>query len=243
MYRSRVGFTLVEIMIAISVIGILAAITIIGWNGWHHRIDDSSVRSDLTQATTGLSSFRTFRNDYPPNLGGVDFTASPNVALKLSTNAAQIRVYPSLSPSENAQLFLNTCNSLMPIKSGSTVYNTSCTFAGQNVHVKGTSSSNVVWQGPTINQSDVQLSCGSACSTATSMLIADFLAQGGSFPVSVPKANVPLPPYSLTSDGPATRFCLEAVSATSDDIVYHTSSEGKDPTVGPCPSDPELHYP
>lgn len=243
MYRFRTGYTLIEIMIVIAVIGILAAIAIVGWNGWRHRVDDSSVRNDITHATTGLSSYRNFKNDYPPNLGGIDFTASSDVALKLSTNATQIRVYSGLSSSENAQLFLNTCNSLMPIKSGSTVYNTSCTFAGQNIHVKGTSSSNVVWHGPTINQADVQLACGSACGTATSTLIADFLAQGGSFPISVPKSNVPLPSYDLMSEGPATRFCLEAVSANSDDIVYHTSSENKEITAGPCPSDPALHYP
>jgi type II secretory pathway pseudopilin PulG len=243
MERFRVGFTLIEVMIIISILGILAAIVVVGWNGWRHRVDDSSVRNDLIHATSGLASYQNFKNDYPPNLGGIDFAASPNVALKLSTNATQVRVYSSLSPSENAQLFLNTCNANMPIKSGATVYNTSCTFAGQNIHVKGTGSSNVVWQGPTINQADVTLTCGSACNTATSTLISEFLAQGGSFPISVPKNTVPLPSYDLASDGPATRFCLEAVSATSDDIVYHTSSENKEITAGSCPIDPELHYP
>jgi type II secretory pathway pseudopilin PulG len=243
MNRSRVGFTLIEVMIIISVLGILAAIVVIAWSGWRHRVDDSTVRNDLTQATSGLTSYQNFKNDYPPNLGGIDFAASPTVALKLSTNAAQVRVYSGLTPSENAQLFLNTCNSLMPVQSGSTVYNTSCTFAGQNIHVKGTSSSNVVWQGPTVNQADVKLTCGSACDIATQTIISDFLAQGGSFPISVPKSTVSLPSYSLVSGGPATRFCLEAVSAVSDDIVYHTSSENKQSTAGPCPSDPELHYP
>lgn len=243
MNRSRAGFTLIEIMIIISVLAILAAIAVVGWNGWRHRVDTSSVQNDLIHATAGLSSYQNFKNDYPPNLGGIDFAASPTVALKLSTNAAQIRVYTSLSPEENAQLFLNTCNASMPIKSGATVYNTSCTFAGQNIHVKGTSSSNVVWQGPTVDQSEVTLTCGAACNAAVATLISEFLAQGGSFPIAVPKNTVPLPPYSLESDGPATRFCLEGVSATSDDIVYHTSSENKEVTEGPCPSDPELHYP
>lgn len=243
MNRSRTGFTLIEIMTIISVIGILAAIAIVAWNGWRHRVDDSSVRNDLTHATTGLASYQNFKNDYPPNLGGIDFAASPNVALKLSTNATQVRVYSGLTPSENAQLFLNTCNAAMPIKSGSTTYNTSCTFAGQNIHVKGTASSNVVWQGPTINQSDVVLTCGSACSAVTSTIISEFLAQGGTFPISVPKNAVPLPPYNIVSEGPATRFCLEAVSSNFDDIVYHTSSENKQVTTGSCPSDAELHYP
>jgi general secretion pathway protein G len=243
MNRSRVGFTLVEVIVTIVVLGIVAAISIIGWNGWRHRVDNSTVQSDLKQATSGLIAYRNFKNDYPPNLGGVDFAPSSTVAIKLSTNATQVRMYDSLSPDQNAQLFLNTCNALMPITSGSTTYNTSCTFAGQNIHVKGQSSSNVVWQGPVINQVNVQLTCGVACDAATQAIISKFQAQGGSFPISVPKNSVSLPSYSLVSQGTATRFCLQATSSTSDDIVYHTSSENKEITAGPCPDDAELHYP
>lgn len=247
MNRSRrSGFTIVELLIAIVVIAILAAIAVISYGAWRRNVAEASVKSDLQHATTGLSSYRNFANDYPPNLGGIDFAASEGVALKLSTNAKQIRKYSpgALSGSENAQLFLNSCNALMPITDGSTVYNGSCTFAGINIHVKGVEASNVVWKGPTIAQTDIVLKCGPACTAAVQKMIDDFIAQGGTFPLTVPSKSVPLPPYDMVlSEGPATRFCLEAVSTDDTSVTYHTSSEKKEVIRGPCPADSELHYP
>lgn len=244
MKRTRAGFTVIEILIVIVVIGILAGIVILTYGLWQRRVADANVRSDVQQATSALKMYQNFSNDYPPNLGGVGFAPSNNVAMTLSTNAAQVRVYSGLTTSQNAQLFLNTCNSLMPITSGGTSYNTSCSFAGNNIHVAGTNSSNVVWQGPTIQQSNVTLTCGSSCSTATTSLINEFLAQGGTFPITVPNQNVLLPPYSSTqSTGPATRFCLQGTSVQYSDVVYHTTSENMSVVVGACPSDPALHYP
>lgn len=243
MKQSRVGFTIVEIIVVVLVVATLVAIVAVGYGAWRHNSATSSVQNDLQHATTALKSYQNFKNDYPPNLAGVNFASSVNVALKLYTNAQQVRVYTSLTPSENAQLFLNSCNALMPLESGGVTYNTSCTFAGNNVHVQGTNASNIVWQGPTINESDVILTCGSVCDAAMQSLRATFEQQGGGFPISVPKNNVTLPAYTTYSDGPATRFCLEAVSGMYDDIIYHTSSEQATMVTGPCPEDPELHYP
>lgn len=244
MRRWRAGFTIIEMIVSVVVISILAGIILVSYGAWQHHTADSSVQSDVQQATSGLRGYQNFKNDYPPNLGGVGFAPSNNIILKLSTNASQIRVYSGLSSSENAQLFLNTCNALMPIVSGGVTYNNSCSFAGNNIHVAGTSGSNIVWNGPTIQQSDVVLTCGSACTTAAQQLISEFTAQGGSFPVSPPKQNVPLPAYSSAqSVGSATRFCLEGDSVQFPDIVYHTTSEDSHIASGFCPSDPTLHYP
>lgn len=243
MKRLRVGFTVVEVLVVIIVISILATLVMIGYGAWQRSVANSNVQSDVQQATSALKMYQNFSNDYPPNLGGVSFASSANVALKLSTNAAQVRVYSGLTSDQNAQLFLNTCNALMPIASGGTTYNTSCSFAGNNIHAAGTNSSNVVWQGPTIQQSAITLPCGAACTSATQTMISEFTAQGGTFPLSIPNKNVSLPAYSTQSTGPATRFCLEGVSVPYGDIVYHTTSENMLVVSGPCPSDPALHYP
>jgi len=243
MKRSSGGFTVVELIIVVTTIAILAAITILGYAGWQRRVAEASVQSDLQNATTALESYQNFKNDYPPNLGGVGFASSTNVALKLYTNANQVRTYVNLTPAENAQLFLNSCNALMPIESGSTTYNTSCSFAGINIHIKGQASTNVVWQGPTLDQSDMVLECGAPCDAAINSLLAEFTLQGGTFPIDVPNENVPLPAYTVYSGGPATRYCLEGVSVGYGDVIYHTTDENSDLTVGPCPEDPELHYP
>lgn len=231
------GFTVVEVLVIIVVISILATITIVSYGAWRHRTSDAVVRSDLTQATNTLNSYQNFKNSYPPNLADTGFAASNEVALKLSTNAAQVPQYENLTPDQNAQLFLNSCNAAIVPP------NTSCLFNGNNIHVKGTEGSNVVWDGPTITAADVVLTCGSACDAAAAAMKQAFLDQNGTFPITVPKKQVELPAPTLVSSGPASKFCLQATSGRFTDIIYHTTSQDDAVKTGVCPDDPELHYP
>lgn len=54
----RKGFTLVELMIVIAVLGILIAITIIAYNGIRGRGHDAAVQSDLEGAQGLLEAYR-----------------------------------------------------------------------------------------------------------------------------------------------------------------------------------------
>lgn len=51
MNKSAHGFTIVELLIVIVVISILAAISIVAYNGVQNKAADSVVKSDLRQAT------------------------------------------------------------------------------------------------------------------------------------------------------------------------------------------------
>jgi prepilin-type N-terminal cleavage/methylation domain-containing protein len=52
----RAGFTIVELLIVIVVIGILAAITIVAYNGIQQRGRDSARRADVSSIKKLLSS-------------------------------------------------------------------------------------------------------------------------------------------------------------------------------------------
>lgn len=45
--KNKNGFTIVELLIVIVVIGILAAITLVAYNGIQARANDTAIKSDL----------------------------------------------------------------------------------------------------------------------------------------------------------------------------------------------------
>ena len=152
-------------------------------------------------------------------------------------------VYQNLTADQNAQLLLNSCNGFMPVVSGGTTYNTACVYNGNNMHIKGQVTSNVILNGPTINQADFVLTCGASCSAAQNSIISTFIAQGGSFPITVPSKGSTLPAPTIVNAGNASRYCLEARSPAYSDIIYHAAPSSSSPEQGACPADAALHYP
>lgn len=63
--KTATGFTIVELLIVIVVIAILAAITIVAFNGVQGRARDSSVQSDLAQLAKQFGLFYADKGVYP----------------------------------------------------------------------------------------------------------------------------------------------------------------------------------
>jgi prepilin-type N-terminal cleavage/methylation domain-containing protein len=74
------GFTLVELIVVIVVIGILATIVAVTYSGWQTSIVKSELKSDLSGAATAMENYRTFNNAYPVSVP-TNFTPSPDVTL------------------------------------------------------------------------------------------------------------------------------------------------------------------
>lgn len=68
--KKQDGFTIVELLIVIVVIGILAAITIVAFNGVQDRARQQSVMSDLQSIKKSMLLYRADRGVLPP---GADF--------------------------------------------------------------------------------------------------------------------------------------------------------------------------
>ncbi|MDB5165663.1 MAG: prepilin-type N-terminal cleavage/methylation protein [Candidatus Saccharibacteria bacterium] len=80
-HRHQSGFTIVELLIVIVVIGILAAITIVAYNGIQDRARVSSVSSALSQAAKKISVWQVDNpNTSPPDLSAVGVTNSSDVS-------------------------------------------------------------------------------------------------------------------------------------------------------------------
>lgn len=65
MNKSRSGFTIVELLIVIVVIGILAAITIVAFNGVQKRARDNTRSSDIASLQKALELYRVDHGKYP----------------------------------------------------------------------------------------------------------------------------------------------------------------------------------
>ena len=76
------GFTIVELIVVISVIAILAGIVIVSYGAWRHGILESQVKSDLVSAAGAMESARGFGDGYPSSIP-TTFTASDNVTITL----------------------------------------------------------------------------------------------------------------------------------------------------------------
>jgi prepilin-type N-terminal cleavage/methylation domain-containing protein len=62
----QTGFTIVELLVVIVVIGILAAITIVSYSGITQRANAATLQSDLKSASTKLAIYKAENDTYPP---------------------------------------------------------------------------------------------------------------------------------------------------------------------------------
>lgn len=76
--RARSGFTIVELLIVIVVIGILATLVIVAYNGIRTRAEDVSLQSEAGQAARKVLAYTAENSDaLPVDMAAAGFTAGP----------------------------------------------------------------------------------------------------------------------------------------------------------------------
>jgi Tfp pilus assembly protein PilE len=82
------GFTLVEILVIIVVIGILAGVVIVSYGAWEVKTAETSVQAELDAVKTSMADYRNFNNGYPTVIP-TTFTPSEHVQLQYMNGDAQ----------------------------------------------------------------------------------------------------------------------------------------------------------
>ncbi|MNX47430.1 Fimbrial protein precursor [compost metagenome] len=88
--QTQPGFTIVELLIVIVIIGILAAITIVAYNGIQERARSSAAKSLLAQANKKVMAYQASEGSYPTDLttAGVSDPSNLQYSVNNSSNPA-----------------------------------------------------------------------------------------------------------------------------------------------------------
>lgn len=229
----------------IVVIGILASLTAVAYNGLQRRASVASIQSDLSQAAKHMQFANSETGAYPAIIPS-DVHTSPGTTLRLVANGTP--TYNGMSAVQQGVLFHNLCQQLVTEGRGigSSVsgqvgnYITGCHVYGwQGIQING-------WESRTfsvpINTTTVRDYYNSRTAydpwwpdqktvavAFANELTARYTAMGGTFPVAsfwdtwasgVQKETLPTP----TPPHDPTRFCLEGTHSKYSDLVWHIRS-------------------
>jgi prepilin-type N-terminal cleavage/methylation domain-containing protein len=81
-YKKQTGFTIVELLIVIVVIGILAAISIVAYNGVQNRANDTAVQNDISGIVKKIRMYEADAGYYPAGSAQL-----ATLGIKVSKNA------------------------------------------------------------------------------------------------------------------------------------------------------------
>lgn len=140
-YRKHSGFTIVELLIVIVVIGILAAITIVAYNGVQQRARSATLTSDLTTASKQLKMDQATNSLYPATIA----QANNNNGLRASAGTTYTYTVNNATNPQTFCLSATNGTQVSSITQDSTALPGGCT----NLALGGTSPNALITDGVT----------------------------------------------------------------------------------------------
>ena len=100
--RPSKGFTLIEVLMVVAVIGILAAVAISQFAAYRARAYDTQMKSDLKNAAVAMESYFANKNSYPTTVAAIVATGfSPTAGVTLTINVISPNSYTLTASAPN----------------------------------------------------------------------------------------------------------------------------------------------
>lgn len=221
------GFTIVELMIIIVVIGILASVTVLGFRGWQQSIAKAQAKSDLQQLATAVNTQKNFGTDttFPP----ASFKGSEDVVVSRVWSGEGkycVQAYSTNSPSD--VFYIDSTQSKEPRAGNCPAAPFPPSSPSPSAVANSTSSITISW--PTItNASSYVVRYGTSSPTtlascSTSPCTVTGLAGGTTYNISVVASNS----YGSSTAGTTSVVTTApAVPAPASSGVTYTTSRVK----------------
>jgi Tfp pilus assembly protein PilE len=245
------AFTVVELLVIITIIGVLATVAIVGYNGVQNSTRVRAAQSDLTRVASHMQQTYQKTGAYPASLPS-EVIASNAVELRV-VRAGSAVVYSNLSAVQNGVLLAQICSDLIDEGAGrGTADNGSV-----NNYIIGcgnwnrTSTQITAWETRQWNTpvQKEQLTSYAANYTVSNsihkraqeatvknfytQLVTRMEAQGGTFPVTsfwdywAAPGNGGVPKESIDGNGQQQSFYCAQASTNGGDDIWHTDQSGR----------------
>ena len=251
----KYGFTIVELIIVIVVVGLLTAIVVVSYSGVQKYSAERVMQSDLDNATGEMQRLALSNNGVYPTTLPATITPSPKVILVIKQSSTT-KFYANngpLSPVQNGVLMAEICQDLINEGVGKGIdqggvsrdYITGCgNWNHDSMQISGYD--NKIYATPVsditlLNYADT-FTTNDAYNKARETTVKNFyhqlvdrhLAEGGTYPITsfwdywaTPNnGGVVVDPLPASSTSNAT-YCIEATHATYPDLKWHVSQDAK----------------
>lgn len=241
------GYSIVELLVIIVVIGILAAISIVSYNGIQNRAVASVAKSDLDVVKKNMEIAFTKGGGKYPNFISEDIKASDKITLRL----VESKPYSGLSPVQSGVLFQQVCNQLVAegygyganLGGGSDQYISGCNvWNHSSMQINGWHARTFPtplsidtihnWYDANITNETWHPNKKQTFLSFADELSERYVALGGEFPVThfYDTWSTPYSYQALPTPGTGytpTEYCVEASHVTRTNLMWHVDESGK----------------
>lgn len=102
----NLGFTIVELLVVIAVIGILASITIVSYVGITQQANVANIKADISQAASKINVFHSNNGVYPTGIDDCQNTDPKKICIEFKSG----NEYNYSSPTPNSTFVLDVNN-------------------------------------------------------------------------------------------------------------------------------------